>query len=124
MRKRGMHQGLIKISNRCGNDCFYCGIRRSNKNCKRYTLPREQILACRAKDYILGVRTFVLQGGGGMVTTDIICDIISDIHRIYPDELFAVLLRLSLKETAVSLTIGSLGLLVALFGLFETVKNR
>ena len=66
----------------------------------------------------------MLQGGGGMVTTDIICDIISDIHRIYPDELFAVLLRLSLKETAVSLTIGSLGLLVALFGLFETVKNR
>ena len=27
-------RGLIKISNRCGNDCFYCGIRRSNKNCE------------------------------------------------------------------------------------------
>ena len=39
-------------------------------------------------------------------------------------ELFAVLLQLSLKETVVSLIIGSLGLLVALFGLFETVKNR
>ena len=77
--------GLIKISNRCGNDCFYCGIRRSNKNCKRYTLTREQILACCAKGYILGVRSFVLQGGGGTVTADIICDIISDIHRIYPD---------------------------------------
>ena len=39
-------------------------------------------------------------------------------------ELFAVLLQLSLKETVVSLIVGSLGLLVALFGLFKTVKNR
>ena len=39
-------------------------------------------------------------------------------------ELFAVLLQLSLKETVVSLIVGSLGLLVALLGLFETVKNR
>ena len=39
-------------------------------------------------------------------------------------ELFAVLLQLSLEETAVSLIVGSLGLLVALFGLFGTVKNR
>ena len=78
-------RGLIKISNRCGNDCFYCGIRRSNKNCERYFLPREQILACCAKGYVLGLRTFVLQGGGGTITADTICDIISDIHRIYPD---------------------------------------
>ena len=27
----------------------------------------------------------MLQGGGGTVKADIICDIISDIHRIYPD---------------------------------------
>lgn len=39
-------------------------------------------------------------------------------------ELFAVLRQLSLKETVVSLIVGSLGLLVAFFGLFGTVKNR
>ena len=39
-------------------------------------------------------------------------------------ELFAVLLQLSLKETVVSLIVGSLGLLVAFFELFGTVKNR
>ena len=39
-------------------------------------------------------------------------------------ELFAVLLQLSFKETAVSLIIGALGLLVALFGLFGTLENR
>ena len=68
-------RGLIKISNQCGNDCFYCGIRRSNKNCERYFLPREQILACCAKDYVLGLRTFVLQGGVGTITADTNCDI-------------------------------------------------
>lgn len=39
-------------------------------------------------------------------------------------DLFAVLLKLSLKETAVSLIIGSLGLLAAILGPFGTVKNR
>lgn len=34
---------------------------------------------------MLGLRTFVLQGGVGTITADTICDIISDIHRIYPD---------------------------------------
>ena len=28
-------RGLIEISNICKNDCLYCGIRRSNKNCSR-----------------------------------------------------------------------------------------
>ena len=68
-------RGLIKISNQCDNDCYYCGMRRSNKNCDRYFLPREQILACCAKGYVLGLRTFVLQGGGGTITADTICDI-------------------------------------------------
>ena len=39
-------------------------------------------------------------------------------------ELFAVLLQLSLKETVVSLIVGSLGLLAAFFVLFGAVKNR
>ena len=39
-------------------------------------------------------------------------------------DLFAVLLKLSPKETAVSLIIGSLGLLAAILGPFGTFKNR
>ena len=39
-------------------------------------------------------------------------------------ELFAVLLQLSFKETDISLIVGALGLLVALFGLFGTLENR
>ena len=28
-------RGLIEISNICKNDCLYCGIRKSNRNCQR-----------------------------------------------------------------------------------------
>ena len=56
-------RGLIEISNYCRNDCYYCGIRKSNQNAERYRLSAEQILACAAQGWTLGFRTFVLQGG-------------------------------------------------------------
>ena len=56
-------RGLIEFTNYCRNDCHYCGIRRSNRNCSRYRLTREQILDCCEAGYGLGFRTFVLQGG-------------------------------------------------------------
>ena len=39
-------RGLIELTNVCRNDCLYCGIRRSNRHINRYTLHREQVLAC------------------------------------------------------------------------------
>ena len=56
-------RGLIEISNICKNDCYYCGIRRGNKNCQRYRLSEEEILACCEEGEKLGFKTFVLQGG-------------------------------------------------------------
>ena len=56
-------RGLIEIGNYCKNDCIYCGIRKSNPNCDRYQLTREQILECCEEGWNLGFRTFVLQGG-------------------------------------------------------------
>jgi len=79
-------RGLIEICNICKNDCYYCGIRRSNKNCDRYRLSREQILNCAYQGYELGFRTFVLQGGEDPYYTDeVLCGIISEIKRLYPD---------------------------------------
>lgn len=79
-------RGLIEISNICKNDCIYCGIRRSNKNCERYRLTKEQILACCDEGYPLGFRTFVLQGGEDAFFTDeVVCDIVSEIKKRYPD---------------------------------------
>lgn len=79
-------RGLIEISNICKNDCLYCGIRASNKICKRYRLAKEDILSCCKSGYELGFRTFVLQGGEDMYYTDeILCDIVKSIKNSYPD---------------------------------------
>ena len=37
-------RGLIEFSNVCSKDCFYCGIRKGNKNLKRYSLTDDEIL--------------------------------------------------------------------------------
>lgn len=79
-------RGLIEISNICKNDCLYCGIRRSNKNCDRYRLSEKEILECADEGYSLGFRTFVMQGGEDPYFTDeIVCEIIKTIKNKYPD---------------------------------------
>ncbi|MBR6507315.1 MAG: [Clostridia bacterium] len=84
--KKVFIRGLIEISNICKNDCYYCGIRKSNAHCVRYRLTHEEILECCEEGYKLGFRTFVLQGGeDGYYTDDILCGIVSDIKKRYPD---------------------------------------
>ena len=79
-------RGLIEFSSVCKNDCYYCGLRRSNHNAVRYRLSKEQILDCCKTGYSLGFRTFVLQGGeDGFFTDEIMCDIVRDIKKGYPD---------------------------------------
>lgn len=78
-------RGLIEFSSFCKNDCFYCGLRRSNKNAARYRLSEKQILSCCENGYRLGFRTFVLQGGeDGYFTDGVMCDIVSLIRKKYP----------------------------------------
>lgn len=79
-------RGLIEISNICKNDCLYCGIRRSNKNCERYRLNHEEIISCSNEGYELGFRTFVLQGGEDSFFSDeILGDIVKKIKSNHPD---------------------------------------
>ncbi|NMA68295.1 MAG: [FeFe] hydrogenase H-cluster radical SAM maturase HydE [Desulfitobacterium sp.] len=79
-------RGLIEFTNYCRNDCYYCGIRKSNVEAERYRLTKEEILECCAIGYDLGFRTFVLQGGeDGYYTDEKIVDIIRSIKRNYPD---------------------------------------
>ena len=79
-------RGLVEISNHCKNDCYYCGIRRSNRNVCRYRLKKDDILACCKAGYEIGFRTFVMQGGEDAYFTDeIMCDIIKSIKENYPD---------------------------------------
>ena len=79
-------RGLIEISNICKNDCYYCGIRRSNKACERYRLTPDEIVDCADSGYELGFRTFVLQGGEDpYFSDDVLCGIVAKIKQDHPD---------------------------------------
>jgi len=79
-------RGLIEFTNYCKNDCYYCGIRKSNQNADRYRLTEEEILECCKSGYELGFRTFVLQGGeDGYFTDDKLVNIIRAIKSLYSE---------------------------------------
>ncbi|MDO4203308.1 MAG: [FeFe] hydrogenase H-cluster radical SAM maturase HydE [Selenomonadaceae bacterium] len=79
-------RGLIEFTNYCKNDCYYCGIRRSNKNASRYRMSAEEILSTCEDGYRLGFRTFVLQGGEDPYFTDErVCEIVSKIREKFSD---------------------------------------
>lgn len=79
-------RGLIEFTNYCRNDCYYCGIRRSNGKADRYRLTPEEILQCSDDGYTLGFRTFVLQGGEDLFfTDDDIARLVSNIKERHPD---------------------------------------
>jgi biotin synthase len=54
-------RAVVEFANDCGNDCLYCGMRRSNHNVTRFQLADDEIfeLARAARD--LGIPTFFLQ---------------------------------------------------------------
>lgn len=79
-------RGLIEVGNVCRNDCYYCGIRKSNREVARYRLDHNRILECCAQGYALGFRTFVLQGGETSPRTDEgMVDTVAAIRTAYPD---------------------------------------
>ncbi|MCD8052188.1 MAG: [FeFe] hydrogenase H-cluster radical SAM maturase HydE [Clostridiales bacterium] len=90
-------RGLIEFTNYCKNDCYYCGIRKSNGKADRYRLTEEQILGCCRQGWTLGFRTFVLQGGEDPWYTDErICRIVRAIKGEFPA--CAVTLSIGEKE--------------------------
>ncbi len=56
-------RGLVEFSNICECNCFYCGIRKSNKSVNRFTLDDDEVLEqakwCSEK----GFGSFVIQSG-------------------------------------------------------------
>lgn len=92
-------RGLIEFTNFCKNDCYYCGIRRSNQKLTRYRLTEDEILRCCEMGYALGYRTFVLQGGEDpYYTDDTLTHLIRSIKKHYPD----CALTLSIGEKDIS----------------------
>lgn len=90
-------RGIVEFSNVCKNDCYYCGIRKSNEHVRRYRLSKEEILQCCRAGYEIGMRTFVLQSGeDGAYTDQILEEIIRGIKKEFPD--CAVTLSLGERE--------------------------
>jgi len=57
------YRGLLEFSNKCDNDCYYCGIRKSNQNAERFSLTKKEIVDvamwCAKNNY----GSLVLQSG-------------------------------------------------------------
>ncbi|MDY6038219.1 MAG: [FeFe] hydrogenase H-cluster radical SAM maturase HydE [Eubacterium sp.] len=78
-------RGLIEISSYCRNDCYYCGIRRSNRKAKRYRLSNEEILSRVKLGTEIGFMSFVLQGGEDAgFTEEALIEAIKGIKKINP----------------------------------------
>lgn len=86
-------RGLIEFTNICKRNCLYCGLRRDNKNIKRYRLTKEEIIDFAKKAVSYGYKTIVLQGGeDDFFTKEKMVEIIREIKKLN------VALTLSLGE--------------------------
>ena len=88
-------RALIEWSNVCRNDCYYCGIRRSNRALPRYSLTKDEILACCDQAWNLGLKTFVLQGGENPPAAERLAPVVAEMRASWP-------------EAAITLSLGEL----------------
>ncbi|MEZ5070481.1 MAG: [FeFe] hydrogenase H-cluster radical SAM maturase HydE [Bacteroidales bacterium] len=56
-------RGLVEFSNHCAKDCYYCGIRKSNRETQRYNLTDDQILQAARFAHENNYGSFVMQAG-------------------------------------------------------------
>jgi biotin synthase len=61
--KKVWFRGLIEFSNICSKDCLYCGIRKGNKNLRRYSLSDEEILVAAKFAFDNNYGSLALQSG-------------------------------------------------------------
>jgi len=82
-------RGLIEFSNVCTKDCFYCGIRKSNSNVKRYNLSDDEILKAVSFCYENNYGSVVLQSGENCSTSfaNRIENLLKEIKRLSNNQL-------------------------------------
>ncbi|HPC36540.1 MAG TPA: [FeFe] hydrogenase H-cluster radical SAM maturase HydE [Candidatus Marinimicrobia bacterium] len=77
-------RGIIEFTNYCRQNCYYCGLRRSNRAVQRYRLTREEILAAVETALAHKIPTIVLQGGEDpYYSAEWIADLIREIIEKY-----------------------------------------
>ena len=77
-------RGLVEFSNICALDCYYCGIRKSNKSFERYNLTKDEIITAAKWCASRGYGSMVLQGGERRdeKVIDFLVDVISTIKQV------------------------------------------
>ena len=56
-------RGIVEFSNICEKDCYYCGIRKSNAEMKRFMIPEDDIVKSAVWAFNAGYGSIVLQSG-------------------------------------------------------------
>ena len=56
-------RGIIEFSNICAKNCYYCGIRKDNRDVKRFKMNEEAIIRMAKWTYENNYGSLVLQGG-------------------------------------------------------------
>jgi biotin synthase len=82
-------RGLIELSNICGKNCYYCGIRRDNNKVNRYLMSENEILEAATQAWQWGYGSVVLQAGESVSRKyiDFIAGVIRSIKKFSNDEL-------------------------------------
>ncbi len=82
-------RGIIEFSNICTKNCYYCGIRRDNKNVERFSMSKDEILSCAEYIYEKGYGSIVLQSGERKDKEYIkfVEEIVKDIKKLSNDKL-------------------------------------
>jgi biotin synthase len=94
--KRVWFRGLIEFSNVCSKDCLYCGIRKGNKNLRRYNLSDDEILGAARFAYDNRYGSIALQSG----------EIESPLFTERIDDLLKKIKELSNNELGLTLSVG------------------
>lgn len=56
-------RGLIELTNQCGKNCYYCGIRAGNKTLERYMVAENEVLEAAKYAYDHNFASLVIQSG-------------------------------------------------------------
>ncbi|WP_027307858.1 [FeFe] hydrogenase H-cluster radical SAM maturase HydE [Caloramator sp. ALD01] len=87
-------RGIIEFSSYCRADCYYCGLRCSNRSLPRYRMDKDEIIECAKEAVDAGYRSLVLQSGEDLYyTKEILGEIVERIKE-YSD----VAITLSIGE--------------------------
>ena len=89
-------RGLIEMSNSCVKDCYYCGIRKSNTNAKRYNLNDNEILEAAKFAYESNYASIVIQAG----------EISAESFTVRIENLLKEIKKLSNNQLGITLSLG------------------